>query len=312
MTQEKRQRRDLHGILLLDKPPGMTSNGALQRVKRLLNARKAGHTGSLDPLATGMLPICFGEATKVTGFMLNADKAYRVAARLGAGTDSGDADGTVTVTSSQPAAHEQDLLAALAGFVGKTEQMPPMYSALKHEGQRLYTLARRGIEVERPRRAIEIYSAELRRYEFPEVDIEVRCSKGTYIRTFVEDLAKSLGTVAHVTALRRLFVEPFSASAMLSIEAVEALASSDHDPIAASLLPVDSALAHWPRLTVAAEDADKLVQGQTVAAAPDWPESRVRMYSPGERFFGIGEILAHRRLVPKRIFPALGPWSQTL
>jgi tRNA pseudouridine55 synthase len=307
--QPRAQRRDLHGILLLDKPPGITSNGALQRVKRLCNARKAGHTGSLDPLATGMLPICFGEATKMTGFMLDADKAYRVTAYFGTATDSGDADGTVTVTSSQPPPPEQVLLDALARFVGKSEQTPPMYSALKHEGQRLYTLARRGIEVDRPRRAIEIYSAQLCRYEFPEVELEVRCSKGTYIRTLVEDLAKSLDTVAHVTALRRLFVEPFSASAMLSLDSIQALIDSDPDAIGTKLLPVDSALVDWPRLTVAPEDAQKLAQGQAVPAAPDWPESRVRLYSPGERFFGIGEIQSHRRLVPKRIFPALGPWS---
>jgi tRNA pseudouridine55 synthase len=309
MADQDRKRRDIHGIVLLDKPTGLTSNQALQRVKRLCNARKAGHSGSLDPLATGMLPICLGEATKLSSFMLAANKSYDVRAALGAATTTGDSDGEVTEKAAVPALSEQSVLAALAGFVGKIEQVPPMYSALKHEGQRLYTLARKGIEVERPARSVHIHALDLVSYDSPTLELRVRCSKGTYVRTLVEDLAKALGTVAHVTALHRLAVAPFEDQGMTTLAAVESAAEAGPDQIDALLLPVDSALADWPRLIVAPDNARRLVQGQAVPAEPDWPESKVLLYVPGQRFFGIGEILPHRRLVPKRIFPGLSPWS---
>lgn len=309
MTEQKRQRRDLHGIVLLDKPRGLTSNQALQRVKWLCNARKAGHSGSLDPLATGMLPICFGEATKLSGFMLAANKCYEVRGALGAATATGDADGDVIEKAPVPALSEDAVLAVLSRFIGAIEQVPPMYSALKHEGQRLYALARKGIEIDRPPRSIEIHSLELLSYDSPTLELRVRCSKGTYVRTLVEDLAKALGTVGHVTALRRLAVAPFEDQEMTTLEAVEAAAEAGPDQIDAMLLPIDSALADWPRLVVEPENAKRLLQGQDVPAEPGWPESKVLLYVPGQRFFGIGEILPHRRLVPKRIFPGLSPWS---
>lgn len=309
MVEQTHKRRDLHGILLLDKPPGLTSNQALQRVKRLCNARKAGHSGSLDPLATGMLPVCFGEATKLTGFMLAADKCYEVRALLGAATCTGDADGEIVERAPVPALSESAVLTALDQFVGTIEQVPPMYSALKHEGQRLYTLARKGIEIDRPPRTIEIHSLELLSYDSPTLELRVRCSKGTYVRTLVEDLAKALGTIGHVVGLRRLAVAPFDGHEMVPLTTIESAAEAGAEHIDALLLPMDSALADWPRLVVGPENAKRLVQGQAVPAEPDWPESKVLLYVPGQRFFGIGEILPHRRLVPKRIFPALSPWS---
>lgn len=309
MAEQKRKRRDIHGIVLLDKPQGLTSNQALQRVKRLCNATKAGHSGSLDPLATGMLPICLGEATKLSGFMLAANKCYEVSAALGTATSTGDADGDVVEKTPVPALSEQSVLAALAEFVGSIEQVPPMYSALKHEGQRLYALARKGIEIDRPPRTVQIHALELLGYDSPTLELRVRCSKGTYVRTLVEDLAKALGTVGHVTALRRLAVTPFEDREMTTLEALETAAHAGPEHIDALVLPVDSALADWPRLVVAPDNAKRLVQGQAVPAEPEWPESKVLLYVPGQRFFGIGEVLPHRRLVPKRIFPALSPWS---
>jgi tRNA pseudouridine55 synthase len=306
MSHPNRRRREVHGILLLDKPRGMTSNQALQRVKRLYGAAKAGHTGSLDPLATGMLPICFGEATKLTGFMLAADKCYEVTARLGIATDSGDADGRVIGEVPVPVLSDEAVREALARFIGKIDQIPPMYSALKHDGHRLYELARRGIEVCREARSVEIKELTLLRRVCEDLEFSARCSKGTYIRTLVEDVARSLGSVGHVTELRRLAVEPFSGHAMVTLAELETSPTAALDE---RLLPVDSALADWPQLIVDPEDAQRLTQGQTVAAEPSWPQTRVRLYAPGRRFFGIGEILPHRRLVPKRIFPALSPWS---
>lgn len=302
-------RRELHGVLLLDKPSGLTSNQALQRVKRLFNASKAGHTGSLDPLATGMLPICFGEATKLTGFMLVADKSYEVVGRLGIATNTGDAEGDIIEEKPAPALSAETLGAVLGRFVGEIEQTPPMYSALKHEGRRLYSLARRGIEVRREPRRVRIHELELLRYEPPDVELRLRCSKGTYVRTLVEDLAKGVGSVAHVTALRRLAVAPFEQHPMVTLEALERRHETAPGALEELLLPVDSAIADWPRLVVESDMAERLSQGQAVRAEPGWPESRVRLYSPSKRFFGIGEILPHRRLVPRRIFPGLSPWS---
>ena len=305
----KRKRRDIHGIVLLDKPQGVTSNQALQRVKRLCNANKAGHSGSLDPLATGMLPICLGEATKLSGFMLAANKCYEVSATLGTATATGDSEGEIVDRTPVPALSEQAVEAVLASFVGSIAQVPPMYSALKHEGRRLYELARKGIEVDRPPRTVQIHALALLGYDSPTLELRVRCSKGTYVRTLVEDLAKALGTVGHVTALRRLAVSPFEDRQMIKLEAIEAAADAGPEHVDALVLPLDSALADWPRLVVAPDNAKRLAQGQAVPADPAWPESKVLLYVPGQRFFGIGEILPARRLVPKRIFPALSPWS---
>src|SRR5690606_22393216 len=211
----ERRGRNVRGILLLDKPSGVTSNRALQRAKRLFQAAKAGHTGSLDPLATGMLPICFGAATKLAGYLLDARKTYAVTAELGTATDSADADGQVIAQSATPPPAELDVREAVASFEGDIEQTPPMYSALKRDGRRLYELARQGIVVDRAPRRVRIDTMTVEEYAWPTVRFTVTCSKGTYVRTLVTDLAARLGTLGHVTALRRLAVEPFDSADMV-------------------------------------------------------------------------------------------------
>jgi tRNA pseudouridine55 synthase len=291
------------GFLLLDKPAGITSNGALQRVKHLYQAQKAGHTGSLDPLATGMLPICFGEATKLSVYMLSADKTYRVTARLGVKTDTDDADGRVIADKPWSHLTERELRSALDSLKGAVEQVPPMYSAVKHEGQRLYRLARKGIEVERKRRLVTIHEIELERADLPIVGIRVRCSKGTYVRTLVTDLADSLGTFAHVTALRRLAVDPFDeSSAMITLDALRSRADAGGiESLDDLLLPPDTVLADWPRVTLSEAVADKVRQGVIVALEEPLKPGLHRIYSNRSVFVGIGEVLPGPRLAPRRI-----------
>ncbi len=302
-------KRDIHGILLLDKPSGPTSNRVLQRVKRLFRAAKAGHTGSLDPLATGMLPICFGAATRVSSYLLGARKTYTVSAKLGEATDSGDSDGVVIARQDPPTLSVATVRTTLTGFLGEIEQIPPMYSALKHQGRRLYELARRGIEVERSPRPVQIAAIELLSYDWPILEFTVTCSKGTYIRTLVEDIARELGTIGHVVGLRRTAVEPFQELDMVSIQTLEATEADGLERLDKVLKPVDSALTQWPRLVVQDELCGRLSHGQTVPAERDWPRSWVRLYDPQEVFFGIGEVESEGRLVPRRIFPGLSSWS---
>lgn len=222
----KAERRDIDGIILLDKPVGLSSNAALQKVRRLLRARKGGHTGSLDPLASGLLPLCFGEATKVSGFLLGADKRYRVRIRLGITTATGDGEGEVLEERPWEHIGRADVERVLPRFLGEIQQVPPMYSALKHEGQRLYRLARQGVEVERPPRTVTIHALELLDFEPGLVELDVHCSKGTYIRTLAEDLGKALGTGAHVQALRRTGLGPFDAERTVTMERLEELAAA--------------------------------------------------------------------------------------
>lgn len=295
--------RVIDGVLLLDKPIGLTSNQALQRVKRLFNARKAGHTGSLDPLASGLLPICLGQATKVSGFLLDAGKRYQVVARLGQRTDTGDADGQVIEERPVPALDRGLVKRVLARFEGSQTQVPPMYSAIKHQGQRLYKLARQGIEIERQPREIEIHGLELLSLEADALELEVACSKGTYVRTLVEDIARALGTVAHVIVLRRLGVGPYAEGRMYKLEELEALAEQGMERLDELLLPVDSALEHWPSVELGADSAYYLMQGQAVMA-PGAPSSgKVRLYDEGHGFLGIGEVKLDGRVAPTRLFP---------
>ena len=299
----RKKGRAIDGILLLDKPIGLTSNQALQRVKRLFDARKAGHTGSLDPLASGLLPICLGQATKVSGFLLNAGKRYQVVARLGQRTDTGDADGQVIEERPVPALDRGLVKRVLARFEGSQTQVPPMYSALKHQGQRLYKLARQGIEIERQPREIEIHGLELLSLEADALELEVACSKGTYVRTLVEDIARALGTVAHVIVLRRLGVGPYAEGRMYKLEELEALAEQGMERLDELLLPVDSALKHWPSVELGADSAYYLMQGQAVMA-PGAPSSgKVRLYDEGHGFLGIGEVKLDGRVAPTRLFP---------
>ena len=295
--------RDVRGILLLDKPRGVTSNRALQQVKRLYGAAKAGHTGSLDPLATGMLPICFGVATRLGGFLLDAEKAYRVTARFGVATDTADADGAVTERRDAPAPTAAAVEDALAKFRGEVEQVPPMYSALKQGGRRLYELARSGLVVARDARRVTIFELVLERFEWPEAELYVRCSKGTYVRSLVVDLAAALGTVGHVVELRRVAVEPFGGERMVTVAELEALAANGGvSALDARLLPPDRALVGWPEVLLSDEAAERLAHGQAVAADPAWPRGRVKVYREPRELLAIGEITPDGRLAPQRVF----------
>ena len=292
---------DIDGILLLDKPVGISSAGAVARVKHLFNARKAGHTGSLDPLASGLLPICFGEATKFGAQLLDADKTYRVTVRLGERTPSADRESEVIERRELPHYSSQQLELALSSFPREYAQVPPMHSALKQDGKPLYKYARSGITRERTARAIAIHDMRLLDWQPPNLSFDVRCSKGTYIRVLAEDLAAQLGTIAHLAALRRLGVAPFGAEPQWSFEALDSLSPAQRQDL---LLPVDAALTAWRRLDLPAAGVSALRQGQTVSV-PMEPlgtlPGTVRIYAAGLGFLGLGEIEAAGRLVPLRL-----------
>jgi tRNA pseudouridine55 synthase len=292
------ERRAIDGILLLDKPEGISSNAALQRAKRMLNARKAGHTGSLDPLATGLLPLCFGEATKISAFLLDADKRYRVTVKLGATTTTGDREGEVLQVRPVEGVDLGRVETVLARFRGDIEQVPPMYSALKHQGQRLYKLARQGVDVERPARPVTIFELNLLSWSSPELELDVRCSKGTYIRSLAEDIGEALGTGAHVTVLRRTGLGPFTGERMYRLEELEKEAPQALPDL---LLPIDAALKGWPQVELSEDAAFYLCQGQAVFAPQVTAEGDVRLYRQGAGFLGIGTVLADGRVAPKRL-----------
>ncbi|AHK78589.1 pseudouridine synthase [Ectothiorhodospira haloalkaliphila] len=301
MSKPKIQRRDVHGLILLDKPQGYTSNQALQRVKYLFRARKAGHTGSLDPLATGLLPLCFGEATKVSGFLLDADKRYHAVCRLGQKTLTGDAEGEVIETRAVPALDGAQIESVLDRFRGPIEQIPPMYSALKHQGQRLYDLARKGQEVERPPRPVTIHDLRCLAHDDDTLTLDVVCSKGTYIRTLVEDIGEALGCGAHVIALRRIGLTPFEDPQMVTLEQIEALAEQGPEALDEALRPLDEALVHWPAVTLDADSAFYLGQGQAVFVPGLMHRGHLRLYGPKDRFLGVGRLLDDGRVAPKRL-----------
>jgi tRNA pseudouridine55 synthase len=291
---------DIHGILLLDKPLGLSSAGAVARVKRLFNARKAGHTGSLDPLASGMLPICFGEATKFGAQLLDADKTYRVTVRLGERTPSADRESEVMERRVLPPYSLQQLTQALRSFPREYAQVPPMHSAIKQDGKPLYEYARAGITRERTARAIVIHDMRLLDWQPPDLSFDVRCTKGTYIRVLAEDLAAQLGTIAHLAALRRLAVAPFGAEPQWSFEALESMSPQQRQDV---LLPVDAALTTWRRFDLSPSGVNAFRQGQTISVAEDTPGT-VRIYAAGLGFLGLGEIEAAGRLVPLRLISA--------
>lgn len=291
------------GLLLLNKPPGLSSNQALQRVKRLLRAKKGGHTGSLDPAATGMLPLCFGEATKVCAYLLDADKTYRVTAKLGTATDSGDATGNETGTAAVPVLSAADWRAILDRFLGESTQVPPMYSALKQDGKRLYELARKGEVVERQPRPIRIDEIELLEIAAARLVFRVRCSKGTYIRSLVEDIAREAGTVAHTARLHRENVGDFSAEDMLDLAGAEAIAAEGPTALRERLLPPDRALQVLPEVRLHdAEATGRFCGGQSVTAAPTGAGGLARVYSEAGVFVGVGEHFGDGRLAPRRVF----------
>ena len=298
-VQTKRIKRAIDGILLLDKPLGLSSNQALQQAKRLFQAAKAGHTGSLDPLATGLLPICLGEATKFSHFLLDADKSYRALIRLGSTTTTGDAEGEIIATAEvdvTPAA----LQAALQRLIGDIEQIPPMYSALKHQGKALYEYARAGQSIERPARRVSIYQIQLNSYAQGLVDITVSCSKGTYIRTLAEDVGRLLGCGAHLAGLRRLTTAHFSLDNALTLEQLDAMPMEMRDQ---ALLPADAALAKLPKVELDADSAHYLLQGQAVWKAGVVDDGPLRLYA-GDVFLGMGERSADGKIAPRRLLAA--------
>jgi len=293
--------RRLDGILLLDKPIGLTSNAALQEVKRLYRAQKAGHTGSLDPQASGLLPICFGEATKLSAYLLDADKAYEGTCKLGVITRTADAEGEVVETRPVEGIDEARVQAVLARFIGEIQQVPPMHSAVKVNGQPLYKLAHQGLEIEREPRTVTIHELEMTRLEGDELDIRLRCSKGTYVRALAEEIGEALGCGAHLSALRRTRAGPFHIDEAVSLAELEALAESGLEALDARLLPMETALADWPAVRLSDNSAWYLTQGQPVLV-PQAPTSGwVRLYQGETRFLGVGQVLDDGRIAPRRL-----------
>ncbi len=290
-----------HGILLLDKPAGMSSNAALQRVRRLLGGCKAGHAGSLDPLATGMLPLCLGEATKIAGEILSSRKRYRFTIALGARTATGDREGAVTERAPVPRGWQQALPGALQGFLGVGRQVPPMYSALKRDGQPLYRLARAGITVERAPREIEIFELSPVSQTGDTAELDVLCSKGTYVRTLAEDIAQALGTRGHVAALRRSWVEPFEAQPM---QTLEELTRDCEQGRGARLLGADWPLGHLAAVALEPWQADRIAHGQEVMVPRCPAPGRVRLYDAGRRFLGLAESDGRGKIQPRRLLTA--------
>ena len=313
MSRRNPKGRALNAIFLLDKPLGISSNRALQRVKRLFNAQKAGHTGSLDPLATGMLPICFGEATKVSSFLLESNKSYQTTATLGKVTTTGDAEGEVLNERAIPELNEDEINTVLTTFKGSISQLPPMYSALKHQGQPLYKLARKGIEIERKRRQINIFDLTLAEKTDYSLSLHVSCSKGTYIRTLVEDIGEALGCGAYVSMLRRTIVEPFTAYEMITLETLEKHIEEGKS-IDQFLLPIDTGLSHFQAVTLTEKATTAYLYGQTIvieeepifAYLKDIPSNEdsvvyLRTYDYHEQFLGVSVLSDHKNIVPKRL-----------
>lgn len=292
---------DVHGIILLDKPAGISSNRALQKVRGIFQARKAGHTGSLDPFATGMLPVCLGEASKTAAFMLEAAKKYRATAHFGEATTTGDIEGQVIKTCPLPVITPEKLSAVLQQFTGRIEQVPPMYSALKHQGKPLYEYARAGIEIDRPARAVNIHQLDQVDWQSPNLTFDVHCSKGTYIRTLAEDIANVLGSCAHLVELRRVFVEPFDTFPMVTLEQLQD--AQAHSNLHDFLLPVDVGLADWPRIDLDSIQHGKFKHGNHFPfATNEQVTGNVRVYGPEGSLLGLAELSSNGNLQPSRVF----------
>lgn len=295
--QFKRQKKNINGILLLDKPLGFSSNQALQKIKWLLKAAKAGHTGTLDPLASGLLPLCFGEATKFAHYLTDADKTYIATIKLGITTTTGDAEGAVL--STQPVnVNQAEFKKTSQQFLGEISQVPPMYSALKFEGKALYEYARAGVEIERQSRLVTIHSIEVNSFSSDVAVITVTCSKGTYIRTLAEDIGKQLGCGAHLIGLRRTATANYDISQAITIEQFEAM--SDEQRLAV-LAPADSAVLHLPAITLDDDSVFYLLQGQSVWRSGFIPAGLLRLYSEQPVFLGLGELQPDGKIAPKRL-----------
>jgi len=302
MSKPRKRGRDIHGVFLLDKPQGMSSNDIMQKVKRIFQANKAGHTGALDPLATGMLPICLGEATKFSQFLLDADKRYLVTAKLGERTDTSDAEGQIVETRDVNV-KTSEILTALERFRGSILQVPTMFSALKHNGKPLYEYARQGITVEREARPITIFELNFIEYNAPYLTLEVHCSKGTYIRTLVDDLGEALGCGAHVTMLRRTAVADYPTEKMLDWNALQALAEpQDFSLLDALLLPIDTAVAKLPTLTLNESQTQGIGFGQRIKFDNlNRLQGQVRLFSHENRFLGVAMIDENNVIRPQRL-----------
>lgn len=302
MSKPRKRGRDIHGVFLLDKPQGMSSNDIMQKVKRIFQANKAGHTGALDPLATGMLPICLGEATKFSQFLLDADKRYLVTAKLGERTDTSDAEGQI-VETHEVKVKTPEILTALEQFRGDILQVPTMFSALKHNGKPLYEYARQGITVDREARPITIFELNFIEYNAPYLTLEVHCSKGTYIRTLVDDLGETLGCGAHVTMLRRTAVADYPTEKMLDWNALQALAEpQDLSLLDALLLPMDTAVAKLPALTLNESQTQGIGFGQRIKFDNlNRLQGQVRLFSHENRFLGVAVIDENNVIRPQRL-----------
>ena len=298
MSAKKNRFERVDGVLLYNKEQGLTSNAALQQVKRLYNARKAGHTGSLDPLATGLLPICFGEATKLSQYLTDSDKRYIASIRLGIATDSGDAEGRV-IAEKPVAVSQQQLTAVLESFTGRIEQVPPMHSALKKAGQPLYKLARKGISVERQPRTMHVYSLDLIEFDGDCLQLAIHCTKGFYVRSLAIDLGDRLGCGAHVAALQRTAVGSLSINDAFTLQRLQEMDSKRRMTI---LLPADACVPQFPAVHLPMDAAHYLRQGQAVRAAGLPGQGLVRVYGGEGEFLGLGNILPDRRVAPKRLF----------
>ena len=300
--QFKRTKRAIHGVLLLDKPLGFSSNQALQKVKWLFSAAKAGHTGTLDPLATGLLPICLGEATKFAQYVTDADKTYFATIKMGATTSTGDAEGEI-LTTAEVSVKQGEFESACKQFLGETSQMPPMYSALKHEGKALYEYARAGVNIERKTRLINIKSIFVNSLSDEIAEITVSCSKGTYIRTLAEDIGAALGCGAHLIGLRRIETAGYLLTQAVTIAQLEALTQEGREAL---LLPVDSAIDALPTIVLNADAVHFVMQGQSIWLAGDMRQNLcvgddLRIYDEKNQFLGLGFLQEDGKIAPKRL-----------
>jgi len=298
----KRRGRAVHGILLLDKPVGLSSNAALQQVKRIFNAQKAGHTGSLDPLATGVLPVCLGEATKITSYLLDSDKKYQGTVKLGVRTNTADLEGDIVESRPVPVLSDNTIEMALDSFRGEISQIPPMHSALKLNGKPLYELARQGIEIEREPRNVKIHDLKKFSFDVDELELFVHCSKGTYIRTLAEDLGEVLECGGHLKTLRRVAAGPFDIKQSITLDKLMDVAKQGQQALDNLLLPMHSALVDWPEINLSANSAYYVRQGQPVLVPKAPSNGWVRLMGESSNdFIGIGHILEDGRVAPKRL-----------
>ena len=295
--QYRRPKKNISGVLLLDKPLGYSSNQALQKIKLLYQAAKAGHTGTLDPLATGLLPLCFGEATKFAHFLTDADKVYIATVKFGITTNTGDAEGQVLSVKDVNISKMQ-LEQVCSQFLGVISQVPPMYSALKHEGKAMYEYARAGVEIERAARAVTIHNIEINAFDRDVATITVKCSKGTYIRTLAEDIGAQIGCGAHLIGLRRTATANYHINQAITIEQFEAMSEAQR---ALLLMPADSAVAHLPEITLDVDSAFYLQQGQAILHSGNIPEGLIRLYNEQGEFLGLGEQQSDGKIAPKRL-----------